>query len=70
MSRLAVRKFKNGIATTLAMGATLVGLLCLGAILWTLIKNGLAGVSLDVFTKMTPPPAKAADCSTPFSAVW
>ena len=36
--------------------ATAIGLFFLGAILWTLVKNGLAGMSVDLFTKMTPPP--------------
>jgi phosphate transport system permease protein len=32
---------------------------CLGAILWTLIGHGLAGISLSLFTEMTPPPGSA-----------
>jgi phosphate transport system permease protein len=36
--------------------ATLAGLACLAAILWTLISHGLSGMSLRVFTEMTPPP--------------
>jgi phosphate transport system permease protein len=36
--------------------ATVVGLFCLGAILWTLISNGLAGMSVALFTQNTPPP--------------
>ncbi|MEJ0005537.1 MAG: hypothetical protein WDM77_03910 [Steroidobacteraceae bacterium] len=45
------------------MGATSVGLIFLGAILWTLLKNGLSGMSLQLFTQMTPPPGTdAADC--------
>jgi phosphate transport system permease protein len=59
MSRLGFRKFKNAVAISLAVGATLVGLLCLGAILWTLLKNGLAGMSLALFTQMTPPPGSS-----------
>ncbi len=59
MSRLQVRKFKNAVAISLAVGATLIGLICLGAILWTLLKNGLAGMSLALFTQMTPPPGEA-----------
>jgi phosphate transport system permease protein len=58
MSRRAVRRFKNGIAISLAVVATLIGLLCLGAILWTLLKNGLAGLSWAVFSQMTPPPGE------------
>jgi len=59
MSRLAVRKFKNGVAVALAMVATAIGLLCLAAILWTLLKHGFSGLSLSVFTKMTPPPGES-----------
>jgi ABC-type phosphate transport system permease subunit len=33
-----------------------VGLACLAAILWTLVSNGIAGMSSRVFTQMTPPP--------------
>ena len=56
MSRRAVRKFTNALALALSGLATAIGLACLGAILWTLIKNGLAGMSTTVFTAMTPPP--------------
>jgi phosphate transport system permease protein len=56
MKRRGTRKFANVVALTLSVGATVVGLFFLGAILWTLLKNGLAGMSLQRFTKMTPPP--------------
>jgi phosphate transport system permease protein len=56
MKRRGTRKFANVVALTLSVGATAVGLFFLGAILWTLLKNGLAGMSLQLFTKMTPPP--------------
>jgi len=59
MSRRGIRRFTNGVAVSLAVVATMIGLLCLGAILWTLLKNGLSGMSLDVFTKMTPPPGES-----------
>jgi phosphate transport system permease protein len=54
--RRAVRKFTNVVALTLSGAATAIGLFFLGAILWTLIKNGVAGLSAAVFTEMTPPP--------------
>lgn len=57
MSRLTLRKIINGLALGLSGVATLVGLLLLGALLWSLLKDGLAHFSLDVLTKMTPPPA-------------
>jgi phosphate transport system permease protein len=56
MKRRGTRKVANVVALTLSVGATAVGLFFLGAILWTLLKNGLAGMSLQLFTKMTPPP--------------
>jgi phosphate transport system permease protein len=59
MKRRYLRKFANGAALALSMGATGVGLFFLGAILWTLLKNGLAGMSPHLFTQMTPPPGAA-----------
>jgi phosphate transport system permease protein len=56
MKRRFTRKITNVAALALSVGATGVGLLFLGAILWTLLKNGLAGMSLHLFTQMTPPP--------------
>jgi phosphate transport system permease protein len=59
MKRRGTRKFANVIALALSVCATAVGLFFLGAILWTLLKNGLAGMSLSLFTQMTPPPGSA-----------
>jgi phosphate transport system permease protein len=59
MKRSVIRKSVNGAALALSLGATGVGLFFLGAILWTLLKNGLAGMSLHLFTQMTPPPGAA-----------
>jgi phosphate transport system permease protein len=59
MSRRALRKLINALALGLSGLATAVGVFFLGAILWTLIHNGLAGVSLSLFTAMTPPPGSA-----------
>ncbi|HEY4340551.1 MAG TPA: phosphate ABC transporter permease PstA [Steroidobacteraceae bacterium] len=56
MKRSTTRKFANVVALLLSVGATVVGLFFLAAILWTLLKNGLAGMSLRLFTQMTPPP--------------
>jgi phosphate transport system permease protein len=56
MNRRAVRKFTNALALCLSGLATVIGLFCLGAILWTLISNGLAGMSVALFTQNTPPP--------------
>jgi phosphate transport system permease protein len=56
MSRRAIRTFYNYLALGLSGVATAIGLFFLGAILWTLIKNGIGGMSAPVFTAMTPPP--------------
>jgi len=56
MKRSLTRKIGNVAALTLSVVATAIGLLFLGAILWTLLKNGLAGMSVQLFTQMTPPP--------------
>ena len=56
MTRRWYRKGKNAAFLALSLAATLTGLACLGAILWTLISHGLAGLSLSLFTQMTPPP--------------
>ena len=59
MTRIERRKVASAIALGLSGAATLVGLICLGAILWTLIGNGLSGLSLALFTQNTPPPGEA-----------
>jgi phosphate transport system permease protein len=50
------RRRRNAVAMTLSLAATLFGLgwlvLILGALLW----HGFGGLSLAVFTQMTPPP--------------
>jgi phosphate transport system permease protein len=57
MSRRTVRKITNILALGLSAVATLIGLFLLGALLWSLLKEGLGHFSTDVFTRMTPPPA-------------
>jgi phosphate transport system permease protein len=59
MNRRLPRKLKNWAFLGLSMLATLAGLACLAAILWTLISHGLAGMSTRIFTQMTPPPGAA-----------
>ncbi len=59
MSRRGIRKLINVVALGLSALATAIGLFFLGAILWTLIRSGLAGMSLQVFTAMTPPPGSS-----------
>lgn len=57
MSRRQLRKIVNVLALGLSGVATLVGLLVLGALLWSLLKEGLGHFSTQVLTQMTPPPA-------------
>jgi phosphate transport system permease protein len=59
MSRRAIRKLINAVALGLSGVATAIGLFFLGAILWTLIRSGLAGMSVQLFTAMTPPPGSS-----------
>ncbi|HUL19082.1 MAG TPA: phosphate ABC transporter permease PstA [Steroidobacteraceae bacterium] len=56
MNRRLLRRLLNLLALTLSGLATVIGLFLLGAILWTLIANGVAGLAGPVFTAMTPPP--------------
>jgi phosphate transport system permease protein len=56
MSRRPIRKLVNLIALGLSALATTIGLVFLGAILWSLVRQGAAGMSLAVFTQNTPPP--------------
>ncbi|HET9391663.1 MAG TPA: phosphate ABC transporter permease PstA [Steroidobacteraceae bacterium] len=59
MTRRGFRKFTNVLALTLSGLATGVGLFFLGAILWTLVTRGLAGMSVALFTENTPPPGSS-----------
>ena len=56
MSRRFHRRIVNWLALGLSALATAVGLVFLGAILWTLVRQGVAGLSTAVFTQTTPPP--------------
>jgi phosphate transport system permease protein len=64
-SRYRRRRRRNAAATVLALAATAVGLgwlvLILGALLW----QGFSGLSLVVFTEMTPPPGSAGGLLNP-----
>jgi len=50
------RKVTNYIWLTASLLATLFGLFWLVWLLWTLLSNGLQWITLDLFTKSTPPP--------------
>ena len=53
------RRIINQFNLLVAALSMLLGLLALGWILWTLLSYGLHGVSMDMFTKNTPPPGSA-----------
>src|SRR5215469_12344137 len=59
------RRARNAIAMSLSVAATLFGVgwlvLILGALLW----HGFSGLSLRVFTEMTPPPGSAGGLLNP-----
>ncbi len=54
--RYAGRRRRNAIAMVCALGATFIGLGWLVLILGVLLWEGFSGLSLQVFTEMTPPP--------------
>ncbi len=64
-ARYVGRRSTNAIATVLAFAATAFGLgwlvLILGALLW----EGFSGLSLAVFTQMTPPPGSSGGLLNP-----
>ena len=55
-SLYAARRRRNGIMLSLSLAATLLGLGWLVVILSVLLWEGFSGLSLAVFTEMTPPP--------------
>jgi phosphate transport system permease protein len=63
--RYSSRRSRDIVATVLATGATLFGLgwlvLILGALLW----KGFGGLSVAVFTQMTPPPGSSGGLLNP-----
>jgi phosphate transport system permease protein len=63
--RYSGRRRRNFVATALAFAATLFGVgwlvLILGALLW----HGFSGLSLRVFTEMTPPPGSSGGLLNP-----
>jgi phosphate transport system permease protein len=64
-ARYATRRRTDAIATALALAATAFGLgwlvLVLGALLW----HGVGGLSVAVFTQMTPPPGASGGLLNP-----
>ncbi len=52
----ASRRRTNFIVRALCIGAALFGVTWLALILFTLFYNGIAGISVQLFTQNTPPP--------------
>ena len=65
MSLYSRRLIRNKVWLGLSVGAAAFGLLWLVLILSTLVWNGIAGLSLSVFTEMTPPPGSAGGLLNP-----
>jgi phosphate transport system permease protein len=63
--RYAARRRRNAIAIVLAFAATAIGLGWLVLILGTLLWEGFSGLSLAVFTEMTPPPGASGGLLNP-----
>ena len=65
MALYEIRRRRNAVAVAMSVGATLFGLAWLvrdpGGVLW----KGFSGLSLDVFTQMTPPPGSAGGLLNP-----
>jgi phosphate transport system permease protein len=59
------RRRKSSITMALSLAATLFGLGWLVLILGTLLWEGFSGLSLSVFTEMTPPPGAAGGLLNP-----
>jgi phosphate transport system permease protein len=58
-NRYMRRKFFNGLTLSLSVVMVSFALTFLIWILWTLFSQGLSYLTLDVFTKMTPPPGSS-----------
>jgi phosphate transport system permease protein len=61
----AARRRRNQIAMGLSLAATVIGLGWLVLILGTLLWEGFNGLSIAVFTEMTPPPGAAGGLLNP-----
>jgi phosphate transport system permease protein len=59
------RRWRNRVATALSIGAAAFGLTWLVLILLVLVVKGVGGLSLAVFTEMTPPPGSAGGLLNP-----
>jgi len=59
MSPYARRRATNTVVLTLSVAATAFGLIWLAFIFWTLLRNGIGAITLDLFVQTTPPPGSA-----------
>ena len=64
-ARYGWRRWRNRIATALSISAAAFGLTWLVLILLVLVVKGVGGLSLAVFTEMTPPPGSAGGLLNP-----
>ncbi|MFT3762863.1 MAG: phosphate ABC transporter permease PstA [Pseudoxanthomonas sp.] len=60
------RRIVNAVAVSLSVATALFGLFFLAWILWTLLAKGVGGLSLDLFTKTTPPPMQEGGLANAF----
>jgi phosphate transport system permease protein len=56
MTKYQKRQWVNRVALGLSLSAMAFGLFFLGWILWEIVRQGVAGLSLATFTQMTPAP--------------
>ncbi len=61
------RRLINALSLTVSVLAMAFGLFWLGWILWTLLVQGLSGISVSLFTETTPPPGSNGGLS---NAIW
>ncbi len=65
MDRYRWRRLRNTVVVALSIGATVLGLGWLILILGSLVYQGLSGLSVAVFTQMTPPPGSEGGLLNP-----
>jgi phosphate transport system permease protein len=56
VSPYARRRATNSVVLGLSLAATIFGLVWLAFIFWTLLRNGIGAITLDLFVQTTPPP--------------
>ena len=66
--RIARRRVANLVFSGFCVGVTAIALIFLAAILWSLLRQGIGGLNLDVFIKSTPAPGSQGGWPTPSSA--